>query len=68
MPDILSKQEIEQFITEGFVRIDSAFSPDIANAALDILWKDIPFERFNPATWTEPVIRLGMYTQQPFID
>ncbi len=68
MPDILSKQEIEQFITEGFVRIDNAFSPDIANAALDILWKDIPFERFNPASWTEPVIRLGMYTQQPFID
>lgn len=68
MQDILSKQEIEQFITEGFVRIDNAFSPDIANAAMDILWNDIPFDRFNPATWTEPVIRLGMYTQQPFID
>jgi len=37
MPDILSKQEIEQFTTDGFVRIDNAFSSDIANAALDIL-------------------------------
>lgn len=68
MVDILSKQEIEQFITDGFVRLDNGFSSDIASAALDILWKDIPFERSNPDTWAEPVIRLGMYTQQPFID
>lgn len=67
MPDILSKQEIDQFITEGFVSIHNAFSPDIASAAQDILWNDIPFERGNPGTWTEPVIRLGMYTQQPFV-
>jgi len=68
MQDILNKQEIEQFITDGFVRIDNVFSSDIAGAALDILWKDIPFERSAPSTWTAPVIRLGMYTQQPFID
>lgn len=68
MADILSKLEIEQFMTDGFVRIDNAFSSDIADAALDILWKDIPFDRSNPNTWTEPVVRLGMYTQQPFID
>lgn len=68
MPELLSKQEIEQFITDGFVRIDNGFSSDIADAALDILWKDLPFERSNPNTWTEPVIRLGMYNQQPFID
>lgn len=68
MPDILSEQEIKQFTTDGFVRIDNAFSSDIANAALDILWRDIPFERSAPNTWTEPVVRLGMYSQQPFIE
>lgn len=68
MADILNKYEIEQFITEGFVRIDNAFSSEVANAALDILWKDIPFERSDPNSWIEPVVRLGMYTQQPFID
>lgn len=60
--------QIEQFINNGFVRIDNAFSKEVADAALDILWNDLPCDRSDPSTWTEPVIRLGMYTQQPFID
>jgi len=68
MSGILSKKEIEQFVSDGFVRIDHVFSEEIASAVLDILWKDLPVERSNPTTWKEPVVRLGMYTQQPFID
>ncbi len=68
MSDILSKKEIEQFVLNGFVRIDNAFSQEIADSTLDILWNDLPCDRLNPSTWTEPVIRLGMYNQQPFID
>ncbi len=67
MSSILSKEQIEQFIYDGFVRIDNAFSNEVSNAALDILWQDIPFDRSNPESWTEPVIRLGMYSQEPFI-
>ncbi|HEY8388785.1 MAG TPA: hypothetical protein VIK74_09285 [Parasegetibacter sp.] len=68
MSEILSKKEIDQFINDGFVRIDNAFPSQLAEEVVDILWKDIPFERSHPSSWTEPVIRLGMYTQQPFID
>ena len=68
MSEILSNKEIEQFILKGFVRIDHAFSQEIADKALDILWNDLPCDRSDPTTWTEPVIRLGMYSQQPFID
>jgi hypothetical protein len=68
MSEILSRKEIEQFIFSGFVRIDNAFSQELADAALDILWNDLPCNRSNPFTWTEPVIRLGMYSQQPFIE
>jgi hypothetical protein len=68
MSDLLSEKEIEQFILSGFVRIDKAFAKETANAALDILWNDLPCDKSDPSTWTEPVIRLGMYTQQPFID
>lgn len=68
MSGILSKMEVEQFIHKGFVRIDKAFSQDVASAVLDILWNDLPCDRSNPSTWTEPVIRLGMYTQQPFVN
>lgn len=68
MSEILTEKQIEQFILSGFVRIDNAFSKEIAEAALDLLWNDLPCDKSAPSTWTEPVIRLGMYTQQPFID
>jgi hypothetical protein len=68
MPMTLSDRDIKHFTTEGFVRIDNAFSKEIANEVVDILWKDIPFDRTDPRTWTEPVVRLGMYSQKPFID
>ena len=68
MSDVLSKNEIEQFIHSGYVRLDDVFSQHVAKAATDILWNDLPCDRSNPSTWTKPVIRLGMYTQQPFIE
>ena len=58
MPDILNTRKIEEFIHQGFIRIDDAFSTEIAEAALDILWQDLPCDRSNPGNWTEPVIRL----------
>ncbi|MBF9255037.1 phytanoyl-CoA dioxygenase [Pontibacter sp. 172403-2] len=64
----LSKKDIEQFIADGFIRIDNAFPLQMAEEVVDILWKDIPFERTDPGSWTEPVIRLGMYTQRSFTD
>lgn len=67
MSDILSKKEIEHFILNGFVRIDNAFSQEIADTAIDILWNHLSCDRSNPSTWTEPVIRLGMYTNEPFV-
>lgn len=42
MSEILSEKEIGQFVLNGFVRIENAFSKEIANAVLDILWNDLP--------------------------
>lgn len=67
MSDKLSKKEIEHFVHNGFVRLDNLFTQEIADAALEILWNDLPCDRSNPSTWTEPVIRLGMYTNEPFV-
>lgn len=67
MRDSLTQSEIEQFITQGYVCIPNAFPTSLAASATEILWNDIPFEH-NPDSWTEPVVRLGMYTQQPFVD
>lgn len=67
MEGILNSQQIDQFITHGFIRIDHAFSADIAVQVRDILWNDLGLDRYDPSTWTKPVIRLGMYQQEPFI-
>ncbi|MBD2754132.1 phytanoyl-CoA dioxygenase family protein [Spirosoma validum] len=68
MPDLLNSAQIHNFIQDGFVRIDHAFSRATADAVVDRLWNDIPFDRHDAATWTEPVVRLGMYDQPPFIE
>src|SRR5690242_5273579 len=59
--------DIERFITDGFVRIDRAFPRELAEAARAILWKATGCSPDDPATWTKPVIRLGMFTEPPFI-
>lgn len=67
MRNILNSQQIQSFITDGFVRIDNAFSADLAEEARNILWKDIPADLNDSTTWTQPVVWLGMYTHEPFI-
>jgi len=64
----LTNHEIAHFITEGFVRLDHVFSAQTAKEVVDILWKDIPVRQDNPGTWNAPVVRLGQYTQKPFVD
>lgn len=64
----LGPAQIEQFITDGFVRIDEAFPRALADAARAILWKATGCSPDDPGTWTRPVIRLGMFTQPPFIE
>ncbi|NOK13223.1 phytanoyl-CoA dioxygenase family protein [Corallococcus exercitus] len=58
----------EQFMRDGFIRIDHAFPREVADEARALLWKDTGCDPDKPSTWTRPVIRLGMYTQKPFVD
>jgi hypothetical protein len=64
----LSSADLEHFIHRGFVRLDGAFPRTTADAARTILWRDTGCDPDDPATWIHPVIRLGMYSQQPFIE
>ena len=57
-----------EFIEHGFVRLTHAFPREIADAARAILWRDTGCDPAEPATWTRPVIRLGMYAQPPFVE
>ncbi len=62
----LSDAQVAAFIADGFVRIDNAFSMDLADACRAILWQDTGASPDDPTTWTRPVIRLGHYAQPPF--
>ena len=64
---MLSQTEIETFIERGFVKIDNAFSSELAAEAREILWKDLPCDQHDRSTWTSPVVRLDYYTQEPFV-
>jgi hypothetical protein len=66
--DGLAPAQIEQFITDGFVRVDRAFPRATADAARAIIWKATGCDPDDHATWTKPVVRLGMFTQPPFIE
>ena len=64
---MLDKNQINEFIGKGFIRVENAFGSDVAEAARRILWKDIDARPDDPSTWTKPVVRLGMYSQEPFV-
>lgn len=67
MEGVLNSKQIEAFIREGFVRIDNAFDRAIAEDARAILWKDIDARPGDRSGWTKPVVRLGWYSQEPFV-
>ena len=66
MADKLSNRQIQQFINDGYVKLENAFPSPLAKEALRILWEDTKCDPLDPTTWTKPVIRLGDYGQEPF--
>jgi hypothetical protein len=71
MPDTipaLTAAQLDAFVSDGFIRIDNAFSADLAEAARAILWAATGCNPDDPSTWKQPVIRLGHFTEQPFRD
>ncbi|MET0310915.1 MAG: phytanoyl-CoA dioxygenase family protein [Burkholderiaceae bacterium] len=64
----LSRGQLSHFASSGFVRIDNAFPRSLADEARALLWKELPgCDPQDSSTWTQPVVRLGMYSQEPFV-
>lgn len=66
MDRMLSEQDLERFITAGYVKLEEVFDERLAEEARSILWKDTGCDPEDPSTWKRPVIRLGGYAQEPF--
>src|SRR5215216_6026697 len=62
----LSDAQLDQFVQDGFVRLDNAFPRRLAEEGRAILWRDTGCDPCDTKTWTRPVIRLGYYGQEPF--
>lgn len=63
---VLSDAEKEQFVHNGFVKLEDAFPSQIAAEARGILWSATGCNPEDRKTWTRPVIRLGDFAQEPF--
>ena len=64
----LASRQVQNFIHDGFVRIENAFSTDLARQCRDELWTDIGLSPDEPENWTEPVIRVASKFSPPFIE
>jgi hypothetical protein len=67
----LSDDEVERFMTEGFVRVERAFSPTDARLGCDRIWTQLRRQHpgFDPTdrrTWPGPVARVGNSNAAPF--
>jgi hypothetical protein len=55
------------FVEQGFVTIEEAFPRELAAEVRTILWRDTGCNPDNPSTWIRPVVRLGFYSDPPFV-
>ncbi len=62
----LTTNQIDNFIDQGFVKIENAFSKEIAAQSRAILWEATQCDPTDPRTWIHPVIRIGEMGLEPF--
>ena len=65
--NVLTVEQVDDFINNGFIKIENAFSAEIANVCAAILWDKTGCNKDDPSTWTTPVIRIGELADEPFI-
>lgn len=63
---VLTQDQIDQFVADGFVKLEGAFPHAVADACCDILWRDLKLSPDEPSGWKEPVMRLTGYADPPF--
>ncbi len=66
---VLSQDEIGRFVADGFVAIRGAIPAHVIQACQDAIWAELAghgVRRDDPATWTEPVVRIITPDSPPF--
>jgi Phytanoyl-CoA dioxygenase (PhyH) len=64
----LTPRQVQSFIDDGFVKIEGAFSADLARQCRGELWADIGLSPDKPECWIRPVIRIASKSSLPFVE
>lgn len=64
----LTSRQVQNFIDDGFIKIERAFSTELAARCTDELWAEIGLSPDEPERWTEPVIRVASKSSRPFVE
>ncbi len=64
---VLTDDEIERFVGEGFLHLPGAFDRPTAAACVDELWRLSGVDRDDPASWTQPVVRVQGSAAAPLV-
>ncbi|HEX4492107.1 MAG TPA: phytanoyl-CoA dioxygenase family protein [Acidimicrobiia bacterium] len=62
----LTSEPLDSYRRDGFVRLDAAFSHELAARCRARLWEQLDESPDDPSTWTRPVARLGAQLDEPF--
>ncbi|HEY0686296.1 MAG TPA: phytanoyl-CoA dioxygenase family protein [Steroidobacter sp.] len=64
----LTPRQVQSFIDDGFIKIENAFSTELAKQCRDELWAEIGLSPGQPETWIHPVIRVASKASRPFVE
>ena len=62
----LSSEQVAAFISNGFARVENAFTAEIAEQCREILWKATGVKPDDPGSWSRAVINIGELSDWPF--
>ena len=57
---------VERFLEDGFVKIEGAFPPRVAEHCARLLWQETGYDPDDPDTWKDPVVWVSDMAQGPF--
>jgi hypothetical protein len=63
---MLTDNQVARFVEDGVVKVEQAFPDEVAAECRAILWRDTGCDPGDPATWTQPVIRIDGHAEAPF--
>lgn len=66
---MLSEAEIGTFVADGFVVVRGAVPGGVVDACREVIWSELGKQgvrRDDPATWTDPVVRINCPEGEPF--